>query len=151
MDRIEKLTKNEFNQATAKHLDTYITYVLKYLLQNPLSHIHGPRIKNLKMERLDWTKKKLKLINKLRFHEIFPSLQNAANVQTLWDNFKKIYELLRSSNNMDEQEIEDFTKKAKSWVALFTYISIPNKECYTLHACIGCICTKTFKGCWKSC
>lgn len=27
MDDIEKLTKNEFNQATAKHLDTYITYL----------------------------------------------------------------------------------------------------------------------------
>ena len=27
MDGIKKLTKNEFNQATAKHLDTYITYL----------------------------------------------------------------------------------------------------------------------------
>lgn len=63
---------------------------------------------------------KLKLFKKIKIPEIFPSLPNAANVQTLWDNFKKIYEVLWSSNNMDEHEIEDFTKKAKSWVALFT-------------------------------
>ena len=111
MDGIEKLTKNQFNQATAKHLDIYVYHILKYLLQNSLSHVHELRIKHLKMKRLDWTWKVL--FKKIKIPEIFPSLPNAANVQTIWDNFKELYELLWSSNNMDEHEIENFTKKLK--------------------------------------
>lgn len=65
---------------------------------------------------------KLKLFKAIKIPELFPSLRNASDIQTLWDTFKKIYELLWSSKNMDEQEIKDFTEKAKNWITLFTLL-----------------------------
>lgn len=111
MDEIEKLTKNEFNQAMAKHLDTYITY-LNTCCKIPFHMYTDQGSKALKLRDLTGLKK-LKLFKKIKIPEIFPSLTDAANVQTLWENFKKIYDFLWSNNNMDEEEIEDFTKKLK--------------------------------------
>ena len=86
------------------------------MLQNSLSHVHRPRIKNLKIE----IPEKLKLFKAIKIPELFPSLRNARDIQTRWDKFKKIYELLWSSKNMDEQEIKDFKERTTNWITLCT-------------------------------
>ena len=53
----------------------------------------------------------------IQIPKIFPSLPNVADVQILWDNFKNYTYMNfygQAIANMDEQEIEDFTKKLTS-------------------------------------
>ena len=63
---------------------------------------------------------KIKLFKAIKIPELFPNLRNVRDIQTLWDTFKNIYELLWSAKNMDEQEIKDFKEKARDWITLFT-------------------------------
>ena len=120
MDGIEKLKNNEFNQSATQQLDTYITY-LNNSCKIPF-HMYTDKDSSILKWRNLTGPEKLKLFKAIKIPEIFPSLINASDIQILWDTFKQMYELLWSSKNMDEQEIEDFTKKTTGWITLFTSI-----------------------------
>ena len=120
MDGIEKLKNNEFNQTATQQLVTYITY-LNQCCKIPFHMYTDKDSKILKWRDLTGPEK-LKLFKAIKIPELFPRLINANDIQILWDTFKQMYELLWSSKNMDEQEIKGFTKKATSWITLFTSI-----------------------------
>ena len=120
MDAIEKCRSTESKQATSKNLDKYITY----LNENCKICFHmyvDKESKNLKWRDLTGPEE-LKLFKSIKIAELFPNLQKAQEVQQLWEQFKKIYDILWYNKRPDELEIKDFTTKVVSWITLFTSV-----------------------------
>ena len=81
MDAIENLRKSEFNQTAAKHLNTYITQ-LNDFCKIPFHMYMDKHSKILKWRDLTGPKK-LKLFKSIKIPDLFPSLTNARDIQTL--------------------------------------------------------------------
>ena len=69
--------------------------------------------KNLKWRDLTGPEK-LRLFKSIKIAEVFPNLKEAQKVQQLWEQFKKIYEILWYNKRPNELEIKDFTTKVES-------------------------------------
>ena len=75
--------------------------------------------KNLKWRDLTGPEK-VQLFKCIKIPELFPKLPSAHKVQQLWENLQNIYKILWSPKTLNKTEIKEFTKKARSWIELFT-------------------------------
>jgi len=120
LDGLENFRGTEFKQAKAKNLDQYITFL------NTSCKISFHMYADKESKQLKWRDltgpEKVKLFRSIRIPELFPQLPKKQKVQQLWKDLEDIYKTLWLPKNLDKTEIEDFSKKTKKWIELFTYV-----------------------------
>ena len=109
LDGIEKRKQN-----------TYLDQYVKFLNEECKISFHvytDKESKTLKW-RLD-RPRKIKLLNKIQLNASFPNIPHVDKVQTIWVEFKEIYEILQSNDPATDDQLINLKSRLNKWVLLF--------------------------------
>ena len=117
LDGIEKSKLQTFDRNKTKHITKYEEFL------NNECKISFHMYLDKEEKALKWRDlrgpEKIRLLQVVDIPKLFPELNNAAKIQKIWVEFRRIHAVLRSTTPLDAEEVKMFKSRVRKWLTLF--------------------------------